>query len=52
MVIKSDPVLDDIVVFSKATAEHYKHIEIVLQLLRDLQHMPIITTIKMCMCAA
>ncbi len=29
--------LDDIVVFSKTKAEHYKHIEIVLQLLRDHQ---------------
>ncbi len=29
--------LDDIVVFSKTKAEHYKHIKIVLQLLRDHQ---------------
>lgn len=29
--------LDDIVVLSKTKAEHYKHTEIVLQLLRDHQ---------------
>ena len=29
--------LDDIVIFSKSKAEHYKHLTIVLQLLREHQ---------------